>query len=135
MGRIKDQNYYQISGWMINQLGLSGRELQVYAIIYGFTQDEETEFNGSLTYIMEWLGTSSKHTALRAIDSLLEKGLIAKRQTSSKGVTTNYYKAILPYPTKISAEKEGSAETALGGSAETAPGQCRNSTGGSAIII
>lgn len=124
MGRIKDQNYYQISGWMINRLGLSGRELHAYAIIYGFTQDGETEFNGSLTYIMEWLGTTSKHTALRAIDSLLEKGLIAKRQTTSKGVVTNYYKTILPYPTKITAGKEGSAETA--------PGQCRNSTGGSA---
>ena len=130
--RVKDQNYYQVSGWMINKLGLSGRELQVYAIIYGFTQDEETEFNGSLTYIAEWLGTNSKHTVKRAIDALLEKKLIAKRQTSSKGVLTNYYKAILPYPTKTNEQKEGSAETAPGGSAETAPGQCQNGTGGSA---
>lgn len=132
MGRIKDQNYYQVSGWMINQLGLSGRELHAYAIIYGFTQDGETEFNGSLTYIMEWLGTSSYHTALRAINKLIDMKLITKRQTTSKGVVTNYYKAILPYPTKISAEKEGTVKTAEGGTAETAEGYCQNGRGGTA---
>ena len=59
-------------------------------------------------------------------------GLIQKRQTSSKGVVTNYYKAILPYPTKISAEKEPPAETAEGGTAETAEGHCQNGRGGTA---
>ena len=24
MGRIKNENYYQVSGWMINELGLKG---------------------------------------------------------------------------------------------------------------
>lgn len=126
MGRIKDNNYYVTNGWMVNLLGLNGRELQVYAIIYGFTQDEETEFNGSLTYIMEWLGTSSKHTVLRALDGLIKKGLISKRQVETKGVTNNFYRAVMPPPYKTS-----SAETAPG-SAETAPGECRNGTGGSA---
>ena len=135
MGRIKNNNYYVISGWMINELGLSGRELQVYAIIYGFTQDEETEFNGSLTYIAEWLGTSNKNTVKRAIDALLDKKLIAKRQTSSKGVLTNYYKAILPYPTKTTEQKEGSTETVPGGSTETVPGQYQNGTGGSTETV
>lgn len=133
MGRIKDRNYYQVSGWMINQLGLSGRELHAYAIIYGFTQDGETEFNGSLNYIMEWLGTSSFHTALRAINALIDKGLITKRQTTIKGVKSNYYKAVLPYPTEINGtaktaegvlpkQQRGTAETAEGGTAKTAEG-------------
>ena len=130
MGRIKDTNYYQVGGWMINKLGLSGRELHAYAIIYGFTQDGESEFNGSLTYIMEWLGTSSYHTALRAINKLIDMGLITKRQVTKKGVTTNYYKAVLPYPTGTAETAEGvlpkrqrgTAETAEGATAETAEG-------------
>ena len=129
MGRIKNNNYYVTNGWMINELGLTGRELQVYAIIYGFTQDEESEFNGSLNYIAEWLGTSNKTTVTRAIDALLDKGLITKRQTVTKGVKSNFYKAILPYPTKTSEQKEDSTETVPGvvpkryrGSTETVPG-------------
>lgn len=128
MRRIKNNNYYVTNGWMVNELGLNGRELQVYAIIYGFTQDEETEFNGSLNYIAEWLGTSSRHTVTRAIKTLTEKGLITKRQTLTNGVTNNFYKAVIPPPPpKI----KGSAETAQG-SAKTAQGVCQNSTGGSA---
>lgn len=133
MRRIKNNNYYVTNGWMINELGLNGRELQVYAIIYGFTQDEESEFNGSLNYIAEWLGTSNKVTVTRAINALIEKGYITKRQTISKGVKTNYYRAVLPYPRKEKSGTEtvqgvvperyrGSTETVPGGSAETVPG-------------
>ena len=137
MARIKDNNFYVTNGWMINQLGLSGRELQTYAIIYGFTQDGESEFSGSLSYIMEWLGTSSHHTALRAVNGLLEKNLIVKRQSVINGVKTNYYKAVLPLP--YPAEKMGTAETAEGycrngreGTAEIAEGYCRNDSRGTA---
>ena len=132
MGRIKNSNFYVINGWMVNELGLTGRELQVYAIIYGFTQDEETEFAGSISYIAEWLGTSSRHTVLRSVTGLLEKGLISKRQLDTNGVTTNFYKAILPPPTQCRNDTGGSAEMALG-SAETAPeGSAETALGGSA---
>ena len=95
MGRIKDRNYYQVSGWMINRLGLSGRELHAYAIIYGFTQDGETEFNGSINYIAEWLGSTRK-TAISVIKSLVEKNLVSKTQVTRNGVKINYYKTIVP---------------------------------------
>ena len=130
MGRIKNNNYYVTSGWMINDLGLTGRELQVYAIIYGFTQDEESEFNGSLTYIAEWLGTSNKVTVTRAINALIDKGLITKRQAGEKGKTNNFYRAVLPYP-KIKTSTETvpvpkqyrtGTETVPGASTETVPG-------------
>ena len=95
MKRIKDNNYYQVSGWMINRLGLSGRELHAYAIIYGFTQDGETEFNGSINYISEWLGCTRK-TAINVIKSLVEKNLVSKKQITRNGVKINYYKTIVP---------------------------------------
>lgn len=91
MGRIKDQNYYVTNGWMVTQLGLSGRELQVYAIIYGFTQDGDTEFSGSLAYMMEWLNVNSKHTVIKAIDGLIKKGLVEKKQEMTPNGPVNYY--------------------------------------------
>lgn len=123
MARIRDTNFYVTNGWMITRLGLSGRELQVYAIIYGFTQDMETEFNGSLNYIAEWLGTTNRTTVTRALKGLIEKGLITKRQTAVDGVITNYYKAVLPPPP----QKTGSTKT-VQGSTETVQGQYQNGT-------
>lgn len=95
MGRVRDRNYYQVSGWMINQLGLSGRELHAYAIIYGFTQDGETEFNGSINYIAEWLG-SSRQTAITVLKSLVDKGLLEKTQIDTPDGKRNYYTCIIP---------------------------------------
>ena len=121
MARIKDSNYYVTSGWMINRLGLSGRELQVYAIIYGFTQDGETEFNGSINYISEWLNCTRK-TVIETLKSLIEKGYITKKQTTVNGVKVNYYKTVLPIPTSV--------ENTLS-SVETTPPQYKNYTTGS----
>lgn len=134
MGRIKDTNYYQISGWMVNQLGLSGRELHIYAIIYGFTQDDASEFNGSISYMAEWLGTSNRNTVIRTINALIQKGLIEKRQETSNGVTVNFYKAILPPPKQETPPEKGSTKTVLG-STIFEQGQYQNGTRGSTETV
>ena len=74
---IKNENYIQISGWMINELDLKGNELLVYALIHGFCQDGKSVFKGSLNYIMAWLNIS-KPTAIACIQSLIDKGMIVK---------------------------------------------------------
>jgi len=130
MPRIRNKNYYVTCGWMVNELHLKGRELQLYAIIYGFTQDGSNEFNGSLTYIMEWLGTKSKHTVIDTINKLVTKNLVEKKQKVLDGVKVNFYKALNPRAfnnIELTAEAvqkphRGGAETAPGASAETAPG-------------
>ena len=94
MGRIKNNDFYVIEKWMVKELKLSGRELQLYAIIYT-AQCQKGEFCGSLNYIAEWLGTKSINTVLRAINKLLDMGLITKRQTTKDGVITNHYKVVL----------------------------------------
>lgn len=88
MNKIKNENYFQVSGWMLNDLGLSGNELIVYAIIYGFTQDGINKFHGSLSYISEFAGCS-KRTVQNAIESLEEKKMIAKE--FKNGETCKYY--------------------------------------------
>ena len=74
---IKNDNYIQISGWMINELELKGNELLAYALIHGFCQDGKSVFKGSLNYIMTWLNIS-KPTCITTIQSLIDKGLIVK---------------------------------------------------------
>lgn len=90
---MDDKQFYVVQGWMINKLKLSGNELLVYAIIYGFSQDKESMFNGSLQYIMDCINTS-KPTVLKALDGLLYKGLINKFNVSINGVRHCRYKAL-----------------------------------------
>jgi hypothetical protein len=113
MSRINDENYYQISGWMLNRLQLKGTELQVFAIIYGFSQDGESMFGGSLNYLCDWVG-ASRPTVIKALKDLVSKEYIVKETTEINHVTFNRYKANL----STIADLRGSKET-LQGSKET----------------
>lgn len=76
---VNEKNYITIQGWMINELDLKGNELLIYAIIYGFSQNNGNEFNGSLQYLADWTCTTKK-SAFNNVKSLLEKGLIEKTE-------------------------------------------------------
>nr|DAF69734.1 MAG TPA: helix-turn-helix domain protein [Caudoviricetes sp.] len=84
--------YIVIQDWMISDLQLKGNELLTYALIYGFSQDGESEFKGSLKYISEFLGVS-KSTAQRSIEKLVDRGIVEKRVEEISGVKFNRYMA------------------------------------------
>ena len=84
--------YIVIQDWMISDLQLKGNELLTYALIYGFSQDGESEFKGSLKYISEFLGVS-KRTAQRSIENLVDRGIVEKRVEEISGVKFNRYMA------------------------------------------
>mgnify|MGYP003705605435 CR=1 FL=1 len=82
MGKMKifkNENTILIQGWMINILNLSGNELICFALIYGFSQDGESEFFGSLNYICSALNCS-KPTVLKTLSSLIEKKIITQNE-------------------------------------------------------
>ena len=115
MSKIKDDNYYQISGWMLNRMGLKGTELQVFAIIYGFSQDGESVFSGSLSYLADWVG-ASKPTIIKALKELVDKQYVIKETTQVNQVTFNRYKANLEAVENLKGSKEslqGSKESLL----------------------
>ena len=129
MPKIKDENYYVIHGWMLNQLNLKGVQLQVYAIVYGFSQCEDVEFTGSLSYLCDFTGVS-KPTIIKALNDLQEKGLIFKREEKINGVQFNRYSITLPLVKNFN---RGSKETLMGlsknfngGSKETLPNNIYN---------
>ena len=115
---MNDDNYYQISGWMINKLKLKGIELNIYAIIYGFSQDGESEFKGSLKYLSEFTGGTSKPTLIKALKDLTEKQLIIRREEIINKVKFNRYRANLPLLKEFDG---GGKETLQGGGKETLP--------------
>lgn len=116
--KIRDENYFQISGWMLNKLHLKGIALEVYAIIYGFSQDGEGEFTGSLQYLCDFTGGTSKPTIIKALKELVEKGYIIRREEFINNVQFNRYKANLPLLKNFNG---GSKEILMGGSKETLP--------------
>ena len=80
---VKNENFYVVKGWMVNDLKLKGNEKTVFAVIYGFSQDGESWFEGSRDYLANWCNCTS--TGLdKNIKSLLEKELIIKK-TIGKG--------------------------------------------------
>lgn len=88
---VDNENYITIMGWMVNELDLKGSELFVYALIYGFSQDNESKFYGSRKYIAEWFNCSLP-TIDKALNGLLEKELILREEEIINGVKFNRYK-------------------------------------------
>lgn len=85
MKKFKTENYILIPGFAITELKLSGNELICYSLIYGFTQDNETEFAGSLNYIASALNVT-KRNAKGIIDRLVEKNLVIRKAIIEQGV-------------------------------------------------
>ena len=78
---ISDGTYITIQGWMRTELKLSGNELIVYAIIYGFSQNKQGEFTGSAQYLADWVGCT-RRTVMTILSKLVEAKLISKTEIS-----------------------------------------------------
>lgn len=76
-GIIKDENFLVIQSWMITRLHLKGNSLIAYALIYGFSQDEQSCFYGTLNYVASWL-CSTKEGARQTLDKLVTDKLLIK---------------------------------------------------------
>lgn len=77
---ISDGTYITIQGWMRTDLNLSGNELIVYAIIYGFSQNKQGEFTGSVQYLADWVGCT-KRTVTTILRKFVDEELVTKTVT------------------------------------------------------
>lgn len=84
---ILNSNYYTVQGWMVNDLGLQGDELTVFAILWGFSQDGATVSKTPQQYFCDWLGCC-KRTMKDILKSLESKGLI--ESIKEQGQVTQY---------------------------------------------
>ncbi|MBR3803239.1 MAG: helix-turn-helix domain-containing protein [Clostridia bacterium] len=83
---IKNEQYYVVHGWMITQLNLKGNPLIIYAIIFGFSQDGQSEFSGSLSYLRALAGGINEDTVRKAIKELEDKGYIKQSRILKNGI-------------------------------------------------
>lgn len=127
MSKVKDENYISISGWMVTRLGLKGNELLVYAIIYGFSQDDETRFTGSLQYLADWTN-STKQSCIKCLKSLAEKGYITKYEKIVNGVKFCEYQAVKLKSMVVNKVEHGSKQSLTGGIKQSLHNNLDNNT-------
>lgn len=96
---MKNENYITIQGFMVNDLKLKGNELLIYAIIYGFTQLDNQEFNGSLQYLADWCN-STKQGIIKCLKSLIDKDLIERKEATFNNIK------FVSYSTKFNGIKQ-----------------------------
>lgn len=123
--KMKDSNYYVIHGWMINRLKLKGNRLSVFAVVYGFSQDCESKFTGSLKYLQE-ATNASKNTIISSLQSLEEDQLILKFTQVKNNIKFCEYSHNEQVVQKLnhhsSETSPGGAKTEPGGGSEIARG-------------
>lgn len=126
MSKVKEENYISISGWMVTRLGLKGNELLVYAIIYGFSQEDETKFTGSLQYLADWTN-STKQSCIKCLKSLAEKGYITKYEKIVNGIKFCEYQAVKLKSMVVNKVEHGSKQSLTGGSKQSLTGGSKQS--------
>ena len=75
-------DYYAITHDM-TQLGLKGSRLTVYALVYKFSSDGQSEFFGSLSYVSEWCGIS-RAQATQILHDLTAEGFLIRDDSSGR---------------------------------------------------
>ena len=104
---VKDECFYTVFGWMTNpkKMNLSGLELQLFAIIYGFCQNQPLNgYYASSNYLAEFTGATPRGVR-KALDSLIKKGYIIREEQEK--YQTYKYIAIVPDFEELSSKEEG----------------------------
>ena len=80
---------------MVTDYNLNGNKLLIYALIWGFSQDDQSCFYGSVSYIVDYFKLS-KRAVLNLLGELEKDGLIRKWSETVNGRPTNRYAALRP---------------------------------------
>lgn len=107
------KGYTNIPDWMLS-LNLDVYETIILAVIYGFSQDGESTFSGSLSYLTQKAKCSRRKVTM-VLPKLVEMGLVTKIDKDVRGVHLCEYRVS---PSCMACM--GSASHALGGGASHA---------------
>lgn len=117
---MANDDFYIVNSWMIEDLGLSGVELQCFAIIWSLSRGKKQMYIAGNSHLIK-MTKKCEHTIITALKSLCEKGLIKKVPTVVNNVERNFYKAITK-GSKLFTEEENNNEE----------GYCKNCSRGTA---
>lgn len=82
-----------IQDWMLD-LGLDIYQTMAYAVIFGFSQDGESTFKGSLSYLGRKM-MCSRSKVIRSLKEMTERGFLQKIEITRNGVKFCEYRAIV----------------------------------------
>ena len=89
----KFTNYIVIQPWMFKNLKLSVNEALVFAIIYGFSQDNQSWYRGG-SYYIEQTTPLTQRTAKTHLATLESLGVIEMQKETVNGVVHNIYHTV-----------------------------------------
>ena len=112
--------FYTITQSMFD-LGLRGTELNLFAVIYGYSQKGDGCYYGTRKELCERCGVSSLRTIDSALASLIEKGLIHRFNFEKDGQTYTAYGCADSARGGVQNLHGGGAISAPGGGAISAP--------------
>lgn len=117
-------DFFVVQSWMVTELQLSGNELLLYAVIYGFSRDGKSRYYGGTDYLCKRTGCA-RRSVLENLKKLTEKGLLNKSSETIKNVTYTSYEVVQnPHQCKKCTSAESAQEVVQNphrGSAESAP--------------
>lgn len=87
-------SYTAVQDWMLD-LGLDVWETIAYAVIFGFSQDGESTFTGSLAFLSRKMMCSRAKT-ITSLKRLVDLGLVQKIEMSRNNVKFCEYRVLLP---------------------------------------
>lgn len=90
---MKADSFVVIQSWMCVELELKGNDLLIFALIHGFSQDGESRFSGSRSYIANTFNISLP-TVDKSIKNLINKNLIQQHRIEKNGVVFNEYNSL-----------------------------------------
>lgn len=91
--QLKAENSFAVCGWMVTELGLSGNALMIYAIIYGHSQTENTDYSGGYKYLAECIGADIT-TVQRVVKNLVEAGILIRVDKEENNRTLPHFRAV-----------------------------------------
>ena len=92
---MENNRFIVVMGWMMTSLGLSGNDLLCYALIYGYSQDRQGAYFGSLSHTAEALNLS-RRAVVDVLERLVTRGVIKRKHVVMDGVQRCMYTAVVP---------------------------------------
>lgn len=92
---LEKGNFAILRRFMITDLKLSGSELVLYSVIYGFTIGKNHCYTGGIEFLRKWAGIG-KRGIVKSLHSLVSKGMLIKEEFYKNNIRYAKYQAAIP---------------------------------------
>lgn len=106
-------DFITIPRFLVNKFKLSGNELIITSLIYGYCKHGQGEFFGTCDYIAQWTAMS-REAVLRALHRLVKRGILTSRSDVRKGKKAVIYCVNMEYQENCKCDDVSHANVTFG---------------------